>query len=153
LPPFSTGQRDDGEQRLALEATLSYWRDNNPVSPLYGQPMLNLDHIYLWTWDARPFPHFPQLQLVWGDGAYAAKGHWLAGRAGALPLSDVLSDIGARASLARLDTSNVEGYIEGYLIETQSDARSLIEQLAKPFGLEALPSFDGLKLKTIPPLA
>jgi hypothetical protein len=52
-----------------------------------------------------------------------------------------------------LDTSNVEGYIEGYLIETQSDARSLIEQLAKPFGLEALPSFDGLKLKTIPLLA
>ena len=151
LPPFSTGQRDDREQRLALEATLSYWRDNNPISPLYGQPMLNLDHIYLWTWDARPFPHFPQLKSVWGDGAYAAKGHWLAGRAGALPLSDVLSDIGARAGLARLDTSGVEGYIEGYLVETQSDARGLIEQLAKPFGLEAIPSFDGLQLKTIPP--
>ncbi|GIU67609.1 baseplate multidomain protein megatron [Candidatus Phycosocius spiralis] len=151
LPPFSNGQRDDGEQRLALEATLSYWRDNNPISPLYGKPMLNLDHIYLWTWDARPFPHFPQLQSVWGDGAYAAKGHWLAGRAGALPIRDILADIGVRAGLSRLDTSSVEGYIEGYLIENPSDARTLFEQLAKPFGLEAQPAFDSLRLKTIPP--
>lgn len=49
LPPFSTGSRDDGEQRLALEASLSYWRDHSPISALDGRPMIALEHIFLWT--------------------------------------------------------------------------------------------------------
>ncbi|OYU75332.1 MAG: hypothetical protein CFE32_14690, partial [Alphaproteobacteria bacterium PA3] len=115
LPPFSNGTRDDGEQRLALEASLSYWQANSPISTLDGRPMIALEHIFLWTWDARPFPHFPQLQAVWGDGAHAATGHWLAGRAGGLPVRELLTGIGARAGLTNLTTDGVSGYIEGYV--------------------------------------
>ncbi len=41
FPHFSRGWRDDAIQRAYLEATYLFWRNpaNNPVSPVYGQPM------------------------------------------------------------------------------------------------------------------
>ena len=151
LPPFSTGARDDGEQRLALEASLAYWRDHSPISSLDGRPMIGLEHIFLWTWDARPYPHFPNLQTVWGDGAHAATGHWLAGRAGILPVRELLDAIGTRAGLTRLHADAVSGYVEGYVVETPTTARALIESLLSPLGLEARPRFDGLEIADISP--
>jgi CheY-like chemotaxis protein len=151
LPPFSTGSRDDGEQRLALEASLSYWRDHSPISALDGRPMIALEHIFLWTWDARPYPHFPHLQAVWGDGAHAATGHWLAGRAGVLPVRELLVGIGARAGLSLLNPDAVSGYVEGYVVENPATARALIESLLLPLGLEARPRFDGLEIVEILP--
>ncbi|MCE2890333.1 MAG: glycoside hydrolase TIM-barrel-like domain-containing protein [Aquidulcibacter sp.] len=149
LPPFSTGSRDDGEQRLALEACLSYWLDHSPISAVNGQPMIAPEHIFLWTWDARPYPHFPQLEAVWGDGAHAATGHWLAGRAGILPLRELLVGIGARAGLSFLNPDGVSGFIEGYVVETPATARALIDQLLQPLGLEARPRFEGLEIVEI----
>ncbi len=150
LPPFSTGSRDDGEQRLALEASLSYWQAHSPVSAIDGRPMIALEHIFLWTWDARPYPHFPQLQTVWGDGAHAATGHWLAGRAGGLPVRELLVGIAGRAGLTRLSTDGVSGFVEGYVVESPAPARALIDQLLLPLGLEAHPRFDGLQIVDIP---
>ncbi len=149
LPPFSTGSRDDGEQRLALEACLSYWRDHSPISAVDGRPMIAPEHIFLWTWDARPYPHFPQLEAVWGDGAHAATGHWLAGRAGILPLRDLLVAIGARAGLSFLNPDGLSGFVEGFVVETPASARSLIDQLLHPLGLEARPRFEGLEIVEI----
>ena len=149
LPPFSTGSRDDGEQRLALEACLAYWRDHSPISTVDGRPMIAPEHIFLWTWDARPFPHFPQLEAVWGDGAHAATGHWLAGRAGILPIRELLVAIGARAGLSHLTAQGVSGFVEGYVVEAPATARALIDQLLPPLGLEARPRFDGLEIADI----
>lgn len=149
LPPFSTGARDDGEQRLALEASLAYWRDHSPVSSVDGRPMILSEHVFLWTWDARPFPHFPHLQSVWGDGAHAATGHWLAGRAGILPVRDLLAAIAAKAGLAHLKLEGVSGFIEGYVVETPTTARALIDSLLQPLSLEAHPRFDGLLIEDV----
>jgi hypothetical protein len=149
IPPFSTGSRDDGEQRLALEASLSYWQTHSPISAIDGRPMIALEHIFLWTWDARPYPHFPQLQTVWGDGAHAATGHWLAGRAGGLPVRELLAGIGARAGVTRLKTDGVSGFVEGYVVESPAPARALIDSLLQPLGLEAHPRFDALQIANI----
>lgn len=146
LPPFSTGARDDREQRRALEACLIYWRDHSPVSSVDGRPMLGLEHIFLWAWDGRPHPHFPQLQAIWGDGAHAEKGHWLAGRAGILPVAELLEAIANKAGLTRLRTEAVTGFIEGYVVESPITARGLIETLLQPLSLEARPSFEGLMI-------
>ena len=137
LPPFSTGTRDDVEQRLALEATLSYWLNHNPPSNLYSGNMLDMANCFLWAWDARPYPYFPARTDVWADGAYAMLGHWLAGRAGALSLGELVSDICARAGMSNVDTGGVSGFVDGFAVEAPSSARGVLENLFLAFGLEA----------------
>lgn len=83
LPYYSNGIEDAAMQRAFLEATLSYWHPRagkNPTSSVYGQPMIDWPKISVWTWDARPYPAFPQNTTVWGDSANWARGHWINGR-------------------------------------------------------------------------
>jgi hypothetical protein len=137
LPPFSTGVRDDVEQRLGLEAVLSYWRDHNALSNVYAGDMMDMSRCHIWAWDARPYPHFPGLDEVWADGAYAMLGHWLAGRAGGSGLRDLVRDICYRGGLWDVDVDGVTGHIDGFAIEAPTSARSLLENLFAVFGLEA----------------
>src|SRR5690606_19573599 len=51
LPPHSSGARNDRMQRRALEAVLAHFAEHNPVSPVYGGPML--EGADAWCWDAR----------------------------------------------------------------------------------------------------
>jgi hypothetical protein len=75
VPWFSNGERDDLVQRRFLEAHHAFWSvpANNPLSPLYGGTMVDTDNIYVWCWDARPYPFFPGRAAVWGDA-----GNWRA---------------------------------------------------------------------------
>jgi hypothetical protein len=153
LPPFSTGVRDDVEQRLALEAVLSYWRDHNAPSNLYAGDMMDMSRCHIWAWDARPYPHFPGLDEVWADGAYAMLGHWLAGRAGGSGLRDLVRDICYRGGLSDVDVGGISGHIDGFAIEAPTSARSLLENLSAVFGLEASARFDRLVIADArPPL-
>jgi hypothetical protein len=154
LPPFSNGARDDGEQRLALEATLAYWRDNNPTSSLYAGPMMDISRTHIWAWDARPYPHFPGLTDLWGDGAYAMLGHWLAGRIGSLSLRTLIGDICTRGGLTGVNVDGIGGAIDGFAIEAPSAPRSVLESLFLAFGLEANTKPEGLVItETRPPIA
>jgi GTA TIM-barrel-like domain/Putative phage tail protein len=154
LPPFSNGARDDGEQRLALEAVLAYWRDNNPPSTLYAGSMMDIERCHIWAWDARPYPHFPGLTNVWGDGAYAMLGHWLAGRAGRLPLGALVADICVRGGIEGVNVDGISGSIDGFAIETATAPRSVLESLFVAFGLEARSTPKGLVITdTCPPIA
>ncbi len=82
-PYYSTGTRDDLIQRLYLQALIegldpdhaSYIDDANPTSSIYDAPMVDLDHVYIYAWDARPHPAFPNNSLAWGDGASWRLGH------------------------------------------------------------------------------
>lgn len=79
-PYFSTQRRDQLMQRAFLEANLTYWEANNPTSVVYAGPMLDLETLSIWTWDARPFPTFPKREDFWGDAFNWEVGHWLNGR-------------------------------------------------------------------------
>jgi hypothetical protein len=144
LPPFSNGARDDVEQRLALEATLTYWRDHNPASNVYSGPMMDMSRCHIWAWDGRPFPYFPGLTDVWSDGAYAMLGHWLAGRAGTLSLASLVGDICARGGLVDVNVDGITGYVDGFAIEAPSSPRNILENLMIAFGLEASSNSQGL---------
>jgi hypothetical protein len=87
LPYFSSGASDQTIQRAAIEAILNYWGDQNTTSTVYGANMLDLTNSAAWTWDARPWPYFPDLTTVWSDGPNWETGHWLTGRLGQ-PISD-----------------------------------------------------------------
>lgn len=136
LPPFSTGARDDQGQRRTLEAVLAHFGDNanNPVSPVYGGPMI--EGMSAWCWDARPFPDFPARTSVWADGPNWALGHWLNGRAGSAPLADLVLALGERAGVL-LDPGDINGVVSGYVVEAPMRLRDALEPLALAFGFDA----------------
>ncbi|MGX6647072.1 baseplate megatron protein TIM-barrel domain-containing protein [Maricaulaceae bacterium MS644] len=138
-PYHSSGARDDLIQRRYIEALVSYWCDDagrNPLSGVYGGPMLDLAHCHVWTWDARPFPEFPARTDVWSDGANWRRGHWLTGRAGQSELAALVADIARRAGLAELDVSAVEGVLSGFVIDRPVKARDVLAGLGEVFGFD-----------------
>ena len=87
VPYYSSGVRDDDAQRAYNEAVLDYWDpagSNNPLSTVYADSMIRWERAACWTWDARPYPAFPNLETVWGDVANWSLGHWLTGRIGGI---------------------------------------------------------------------
>jgi hypothetical protein len=141
LPHFSRGWRDDAIQRAAFEATLSFWADpaNNPAG------MVDLSNAAAWGWDARPYPHFPDLAHLWPDTDRWARGPWLTGRMGSSPLSALVTHLCERAGLPayRVDASGLTGAIEGMVINALESPRASISTLARYFGFDAVES-EGL---------
>ena len=145
LPPFSRGFRDDLIQTRFIEAMLGHYDPaqtgfvtaNNPVGP-HGLCMVDPSRIFLWAWDARPFPAFPALSRLWADAADWRTGHWLNGRLEGLPLDRLLADLTADVDLpdsARV-RPDVEGFIDGYVLDRPMSMRSAIEPLANLFSFD-----------------
>ncbi|MBN9268487.1 MAG: glycoside hydrolase TIM-barrel-like domain-containing protein, partial [Hyphomicrobium sp.] len=147
-PYFSTGNRDDLMQRLYLQALTEgldpthpgYIADANPTSPLYGAPMVDLDHVYIYAWDARPYPAFPNNRLAWGDGANWRQGHWLNGRIASQPLSAVVSDILRSHAFERRDVTHLAGVVPGYVIDQIMSAREALQPLELAYFFDSLES-------------
>jgi hypothetical protein len=139
-PHFSNGRRDDLMQRRYLEAVLTVFgadSDLNPQSSLYDGRMVDPSGIHLWTWDARPYPVFPQATEVWSDGANWETGHWLTGRLGATPMDGLLATILADAGAPACDVSALGEGPDGYSIDRPMSARAAIEPLAQAFAFDA----------------
>ncbi len=140
LPKYSTGQRDDLIQRQYLRAMLGYWSNpaNNPVSPEYEAPMVDMAHAYVWAWDARPFPAFPNNVEVWSDGENYLRGHWLNGRIGQRSLASVVEELCARSGLSEIDTSSLYGIVHGYSLDSTQEARASLQPLMLRHGFDAI---------------
>ncbi|MHA6262171.1 baseplate multidomain protein megatron [Arenibacterium sp. CAU 1754] len=140
LPQFSNGRRDDFIQRQYLRAVLGYWREDgaNPVSQIYGGDMIDLRNAYVWAWDTRPYPAFPNNCDLWSDGENHARGHWLNGRVGARSLSSVVEEICFRADLQQIDVSRLYGIVHGYTVDQVSDARAALQPLMLRYGFDAI---------------
>jgi GTA TIM-barrel-like domain/Putative phage tail protein len=145
-PYFSRGYRDDAIQRAYLEAVLGFWNlpANNPTSAVYGDRMVRTEEAAVWTWDARPYPFYPELSDVWSDAANWQLGHWLTGRLGAVSLAALVRALCVRAGFPanRIDVADLYGSIEGYAIAALESPRSSIATLARHFGFDGLES-DG----------
>lgn len=138
LPPFSTGARDDRMQRRAIEAVLAHFNNpaNNPVSAAYGGPMMAGADV--WCWDARPFPAFPALEVVWADAGGWRTGHWLNGRLSG-ETGALLAAILRRGGLEDDDFAVGEpvGAIEGYVIDRPMRTRDALEPLMQALDMTA----------------
>lgn len=141
-PYFSRGWRDDAIQRAYLEASYLHWGDlaNNPISSAYGGRMVHVPECAAWTWDARPYPFFPELTDVWTDGPNWRLGHWLTGRLGAVSLAALVRHLCLRAGMPEslIDVSGLWGAVEGYGITALEAPRSSISTLARHFGFDAI---------------
>jgi hypothetical protein len=142
-PYFSSGGRSDLAQQRFLEAHGRWWDPDgagfedaaNPVSSVYGGRMVDLSRLYVWAWDARPYPAFPLLEGVWSDGGNWSLGHWLNGRLSGISLAGLVGAILADQGLRAVDAADVNGFLTGYVIADPSSARSALRPLVDLFGL------------------
>ncbi|QDL93073.1 host specificity protein [Paroceanicella profunda] len=139
LPYFSQGARDDFIQLRYLQAVLGYWSDpgNNPVSSVYGAPMLDLANAYVWAWDARPWPDFPARQEVWADGPNYELGHWISGRMGSSGLAELVAELCLYAGLTEVDVSGLHGVVDGFVMEVTQSTRQALQPLMLAYGFDA----------------
>jgi len=140
LPKYSSGARDDLLQMQFLRAVFEYFNDpaNNPVSPLNGLSMVDPARLYIWAWDARPYPFFPGNRDLWSDGDNYGRGHWLNGRVGARALSAVIADVCRKAGVEDIDTSRVYGALKGYGAANGETARAVLQPLMLAYGFDAV---------------
>lgn len=146
FPYFSRGTRDDFISRVYNETMLTYWRDNSPTEP--GNPsnrMLAHNNIFVWTWDARPYPDFPARSNVWSDGDMWYYGHWLTGRIDAVPLARLVAALCRSAGLddSEFDTQGLYGpgaLVRGFVLNDMMTPRDAIQSLASAFLFDAFES-------------
>lgn len=133
-PWFSSGAADPLLQRQVLRAHLRHWAASEMV-----------ERIYLWSWDARPFPAFPLLGEVWADGVNHATGHWLTGRLGVLAADELTKALASDFGVAL--TAQVQPpLLEGYLIEGQASLRDALDPVLAVTGLAVRERAEGLEL-------
>jgi hypothetical protein len=152
VPYFSNGGRSDLAQYRFLMAHYRHWQDGgpaaNPISPVYGGPMVDVGQISIWAWDARPFPAFPLQGDVWGDGGNWWSGHWLNGRLSGVPVEALIAQILADNGLPPADTSRADGMVAGYAVTNPATARAAIEPVAALFSIGAVDGEEGLVFAT-----
>jgi hypothetical protein len=148
VPPLSRGTRDDLVQARGLEAILSRFDPAlpghppgaNPVSPVYGGLMVDPANLSVWAWDGRPFPAFPDFDLVWADGVNWQTGHWITGRLEGVPVDRLIAAVLADFGLDPGPEIMVDGFVDGYVVDRPMSPREALEPLARLFGIDAIAS-------------
>lgn len=139
LPYFSKGRVDFRAQRVGHMATQQQWKASSMV-----------EQMFIWTWDARPYPYWPDLTNVWTDGGNWSRGHWVQGKFGISSLSAIISDLGDRVGLGAndIDLARITDLVEGFIISEQQTIRTVIETLQQAYFFDVVESDN--KLKYIP---
>ncbi|MBO6759214.1 MAG: glycoside hydrolase TIM-barrel-like domain-containing protein [Roseibium sp.] len=153
VPHFSSGARDDLIQRRYLRAITGYWADaaNNPVSGVTGQPMLDVNRFYAWSWDVRPFPSFPVDSDIWADHANFTTGHWLSRRMGGATADGIARLMMEKSGLtetADFDVTGFAGVADGFIIDRVTSARAVIDQLGTAMAFDPVESGGRLEARS-----
>uniref|UniRef100_UPI0035652C07 phage tail protein n=1 Tax=Puniceibacterium confluentis TaxID=1958944 RepID=UPI0035652C07 len=132
--------RDELIQRQYLRAMHGFWNNpvNNPESDLYDGRMIDMSRAFVWAWDARPYPWFPNNEVLWSDGPNYRRGHWINGRVSARTLESVVREICDRAGVKAYDTSRLFGIVRGYSVPHVADARRALQPLMLAYGFDAI---------------
>ena len=155
-PHFSDGGRSDLAPLRLIGVHFDHWDGTapdydaalNPLSELYGGPMVDPSRIYLWAWDARPFPAFPARSDVWSDGANWQCGHWLSGRLDSPTVGDLIAAVLADRGLPAAETRGTDGTVSGYVTIDTASAREVIEPLIGLFGIAVRDEAGMLRFET-----
>lgn len=142
LPYFSNGGRDDYMQSNFILALLTAFDSTHPnfltaFGASYNEkPMLKSDDIYLWGWDARPYPWFPQNTNLWKDAVNWATGHWLNGRQGASDASDVIDALFQEINFQDYDSGKIKNAIRGIALLDLISPRDIFTLLGQLFSFD-----------------
>ncbi len=153
FPYYSRGTRDDTMQRRYLQAFheffdpghANYVTGSNPQSGVFTGRMVDVENIAVYTWDARPFPAFPNDVSTWGDAANWTFGHWLTGRVADAPLAETVRQILEDFGFSDFDAVKLSGVMDGYVIDRIMSARSALQPLELSFFFDSFESADKIK--------
>lgn len=136
VPYFSRGRVDMRAQRVGIAATQAQWADSNMV-----------ERMFVWTWDARPFPYWPDLTNIWNDGGVWKTGHWLQGKLGIANIAAIVKDLSMRSGLQEtdIDVSKISEMLDGYVITSQQSIREVVDVLRKAYFFDAVESDNTLR--------
>jgi hypothetical protein len=134
FPYKSKGSVDFRAQRAAIAATELQWRDSDMI-----------ERMFLWCWDARPYPHWPDMRSVWADGGLWQYGHWVQGKFGISSLPAVVNALVARAGLDTVDVAGLSTQLEGYVIDSPRSVRASLETLQHAYFFDCVESGDVLR--------
>ena len=144
LPYYSTGARDDFMQNRYLEAILTAFdptHENHLTDynvKIGDHRMVDPSHMFIWCWDARPYPYFPDLQDLWTDGVNWAQGHWLNGRAMFASVPDAIAQIMANYDFTDYDSSDLRFSLKGLRVDRLSAARDVLDALMMFYFFDAV---------------
>ena len=155
LPYFSSGRRDDLMQRRYLQAILEAFDPAspgaiaglNPVSAVYGSPMVATERTHVYAWDLRPYPAFPNDTAAWGDGGNWRLGHWLNGRIASVGLDAVIAQIMADYGFTQFDATTLAGLLPGYVIDRIMAPRDALQPLELAYFFDSLESGAQIKFR------
>lgn len=133
-------------QRDALEASLDYLHTRSNIT---GNEEL-VPKSFIWCWDARPFPFWPDLERVWKDSRLWITGHWVNGKLGNSTLGAIIAELLESSGLSKsdFDVRRLTDIVDGYIILHAITAREAIEQLQAAYFFDVVES-DGI-IKFIP---
>jgi hypothetical protein len=133
FPYFSDQGRCDLAQNRYLRAHIRHWAE-------HAGAMLDEERLYVWAWDTRPYPEFPLRRTLWSDGDNWLTGHWLNGRLSGVALDELVATILADYGISGVDSSRVDGFASGYVLDEPASARSAVEPLLTVYGIDAFES-------------
>lgn len=99
-----------------------------------------VERLFLWTWDTRPFPAWPDRREVWGDGDNWIYGHWVNGKLGLSSLAAIVRALCNEAGLTdqQIDVSRLSQRVMGYVLGSRTTARAAIEPLMEAYAFDAV---------------
>lgn len=133
VPKRSSGKPDFAIQMRAIKATLEYWQQREDI----------VQNMFLWAWDARPFPYDAKKLHIWADSDLWQRGHWINSKIEALSQVALLPDF----TVNILEVDADELIIEGSAGATQILAKNVQYIENKPRWKLIL---DYLKAKLLP---
>ncbi len=124
LPFYSKGNVDFRAQSISVEGTIEKWLGSDMV-----------ENMFLWAWDARPFPYFPNLIDIWADGKSWSTGHWIQGKLSLPKVSDIISDIMQKGGYHKDEfvCEKLDYLVEGVVINEGHSTQSAMELLQQVF--------------------
>lgn len=136
-------------QMQYLRAMIDYWAqpENNPQGIEYEGDMIDMSRAYVWAWDVRPYPFFPNNRDLWSDGESYARGHWLNGRTASRSLASVVGEICRRSGVTDFDADSLYGLVRGYAVADVGDARASLQPLMLRYGFDAIERDGVLKFQ------
>jgi hypothetical protein len=141
LPKFSSGIVDFEAQKDALLATLEFLEESKDI----------IENAFVWCYDLRPYPFFPQRKDVWSDGDLWQRGHWLNGKLGANTFNEIVRELCVRSGVLEeeLEFECTDERVEGMCINNAFPFGKYIDILCDVFSVKLVQSSKGLKFSSI----
>ena len=136
-PIFSKGHADFRAQKIAISGTIKTWNNSNIV-----------EQMFLWGWDVRPYPYFPQLQNIWKDAKNWQIGHWIQEKLSLLEISNIIYDLLKNTGLEnnQINIQNLHNEIDGYVITETQSAKSILNSLKDLYNFEIVEQDNKLSI-------